>query len=173
MERILTSEQMRLADKFNIENLGISKDILVDRAGMAVADEIDRRFLGGRVLVCIGKGNNGEDGRIVADVLSRKHGFSVATLTVSNGIFKIFDKKFDIIVDCIFGTGLNREVLWTQRHRWLFRKAGDLRATLSITDRYHPKGVSPNRYYFANGLSRHISKKPIRLAFFTFSRKGQ
>ena len=110
MERILTSEQMRLADKFNIENLGISKDILVDRAGMAVADEIDRRFLGGRVLVCIGKGNNGEDGRIVADVLSRKHGFSVATLTVSNGIFKIFDKKFDIIVDCIFGTGLNREV---------------------------------------------------------------
>lgn len=101
---------MRAADKFNIENLGLSKEILVDRAGMAVADEIDRRFLGGRVLVCVGKGSNGEDGRIVADMLSRKHGFSVATLTVANGIFKIFDKKFDIIVDCIFGTGLNRDV---------------------------------------------------------------
>ncbi len=110
MERILTVEQMRAADEFTISSLGISGEILTERAAAAVADEIKKRLYGGRVLVCIGKGNNGEDGKIIAKLLSSAHGFSVATINVSNGIFKMFDKKYDIIVDCIFGTGLNREV---------------------------------------------------------------
>ena len=70
MERILTLEQMRSADRFTIENLGVSEEILVERAGHAVADVIKARFLGGRVLVCIGKGKNGEDGRIIAEIYS-------------------------------------------------------------------------------------------------------
>ena len=110
MERILTAEEMLAVDKFNIENLGIDKEIFIERAGKAVADEIRKRFKGGRVLVCVGKGNNGEDGKIAAKYLSEVHGFTVATLNISNGIFKLLDKDFDIIVDCIFGTGLNREV---------------------------------------------------------------
>ena len=110
MERILSNAQMRLADEYTINNLGISSKILVERAGTIVAKEIEKRFYGGRVLVCIGKGNNGEDGKIIAKYLSKIHGFSVATVNVYNGIFKVFDNKFDIIVDCIFGTGLNREV---------------------------------------------------------------
>ena len=110
MERILTTAQMRAADEYTIKNLGVAEDVLVERAGKCVADEIKKRFFGGRVLVCIGKGNNGADGRIIANELSKTHGFTVTTLTVSNGIFKLFDKKYDIIVDCIFGTGLNREV---------------------------------------------------------------
>ena len=95
MERILTVEQMRLADKNTIENLGISPEILVERAGKAVADEIIDRFPGGRVLVCVGKGNNGADGRVIANILSKTHGFSVAVLNVYNGIFKLFEKKYD------------------------------------------------------------------------------
>lgn len=110
MERILTVNQMQEMDKFTTEKLGISTDILIERAGVCIADEIIKRFPGGRVLVCVGKGNNGEDGKIVAKVLSKRHGFTVATINVSNGIFKIFDKEFDIIVDCIFGTGLNKQV---------------------------------------------------------------
>ena len=110
MERILTTAQMRAADKYTIEKLGVSEKDLVERAGSCVADEIIKRFKGGRVLVCVGKGNNGADGRVVADILSKTHGFTVAVLTVSNGIFKLFNKKFDIIVDCIFGTGLSRTV---------------------------------------------------------------
>ena len=110
MERILTAAQMRIADEFTINNLGVSKEELVYRAGKCVAGEVLARFKGGRVLVCIGKGNNGEDGKIIAEILSKKHGFSVATVNVYNGIFKIFDSKFDIIIDCIFGTGLNRVV---------------------------------------------------------------
>ena len=110
MERILTNAQMREADRFTIEQLGVSREELVERAGMAVATEINKRFIGGRVLVCIGQGNNGEDGKVVAQLLSKRHGFKVSTVNVANGFFKIFENKFDIIVDCIFGTGLNREV---------------------------------------------------------------
>ncbi len=110
MERILSVNQMRLADEYTINKLGVLETELINRAGEAVASEILKRFKGGRVLVCMGKGNNGKDGRVVADILAKKHGFSVASISVSNGIFKLFDKKFDIIVDCIFGTGLNKEV---------------------------------------------------------------
>ena len=110
MERILTNKQMRDADEFTMQNLGISHDELVFRAGSAVVDVINKRFLGGRVLVCIGVGNNGADGEVIAKLLSKKHGFTVSTVNVKNGIFKVFDNKFDIIVDCIFGTGLNRTV---------------------------------------------------------------
>ncbi len=110
MQRILSAEQMRSADKYTIETLGVSQDELVLRAGTAVADEIKNRFFGGRVLVCVGKGNNGKDGLIVADILSRTHGYNVTIFNVKNGLLKVFDKKYDIIVDCIFGTGLNRQI---------------------------------------------------------------
>lgn len=111
MERVLTVKQMLSADMFTIENLGVPQDELVFRAGKCVAEEILKRFIGGRVLVCIGKGNNGADGKVVADILSKVHGFSVNVLSVNNGIIKLFEKKYDIIVDCIFGTGLNKEVV--------------------------------------------------------------
>lgn len=110
MERILTARQMREADKYTIDNLGVSEDLLIERAGAAVAEEIIKRFQGGRVLVCVGKGKNGADGKIVAEILSKVHGFSVLSVNVNNGIFKAFERKFDIIVDCIMGTGLNRPI---------------------------------------------------------------
>lgn len=108
MERILSVEQMRAADEFTIKKLGFTSETLTERAGAAVAQEIIKRLKGGRVLVCTGKGNNGNDGRVIAKILAATHGFTVASVTVANGIFKLFDKKFDVIVDCIFGTGLNR-----------------------------------------------------------------
>ena len=110
MDRILTVEQMKKADEFTINNLGFSQEELIERAGNAVANEIAERFRGGRVLVCVGKGNNGKDGNVVANVLGKIHGYSVSTLNVENGFLKLLDKKHYIIVDCIFGTGLNREV---------------------------------------------------------------
>ena len=110
MERVLSVKQMVDSDNFTINHLGVPQETLVMRAGSAVAEEIIKRYHGGRVLVCIGKGNNGEDGKVIAKILSNTHGFFVTTLTVSNGIFKAFDNTYDIIVDCIFGTGLSRDV---------------------------------------------------------------
>ncbi len=110
MERILTAQQMRLADEYTITKLGIPEEVLVERAGVAVAEEIQKRFKGGRILIAVGKGNNGKDGRIVAEILSSVHGFAVTLYDVFNDDISVLDGDYDIILDCIFGTGLNRDV---------------------------------------------------------------
>lgn len=110
MDRILSVKEMRVADEYTVNKLGITAEILTERAAAAVTGEIKRRFHGGRVLVCVGAGHNGDDGKLIAKMLSVKHGFSVAVMNVSCGMLKLFDRTFDIIVDCIFGTGLNRPV---------------------------------------------------------------
>lgn len=110
MERLLNALEMKAVDDYTINNLGFSSQMLIERAGTAVAMEIVKRFKGGRVLCCVGKGNNGEDGKVIARCLSDIHGFSVSTLNIRNGIFRLLDKEYDIIVDCIFGTGLNRQI---------------------------------------------------------------
>ena len=120
MERILSVAEMRAADEYTIKTLGVPAEILTERAGAAVAEEIAKRFKGGRVLVCTGRGNNGKDGKVIAELLSKLHGFSVSTFSAEVGFFKIFEKKFDIIVDCLFGTGLNREV--TGRYKTAIEK---------------------------------------------------
>ncbi|MBE7090121.1 MAG: NAD(P)H-hydrate epimerase [Clostridiales bacterium] len=110
MIRVLTVKQMQDADKYTIEQLGIPSETLIERAGEAVYNEIEKRYHGGRVLVCIGVGNNGRDGEIIAKLLSNKHGFKVTVCYIAQDNLAVLDKKYDIIVDCIFGTGLNREV---------------------------------------------------------------
>ncbi len=110
MERILTVCQMQKADSFTINTLGVSQDELIFRAGEGVATVIKEQFFGGRVLVCVGKGNNGKDGLVIADILRKTHGFSVKVFDGENPNYDLFNKPFDIIVDCLFGVGLNRQI---------------------------------------------------------------
>ena len=109
MQRILTAKEMRDADAFTIDKLGIPEEELVNRAGEAVAVEILKRKKGGRVLICCGKGKNGEDGKIIAKTLYPHHGFKVNVFDIDDDL-SIFDNEYDIIVDSLLGTGLNREV---------------------------------------------------------------
>ena len=71
MQPVLTPEQMRHVDA----NSGVSFDVLVERAGHAVAHAA-RLLMGGtygrRVVVVAGKGNNGADGRIAARRLEER-----------------------------------------------------------------------------------------------------
>ncbi len=110
MERILTVCQMQKADSFTINTLGTQQEELIFRAGEGVATVIKEKFFGGRVLVCVGKGNNGKDGLVIADILSKTHGFSVKLFDSENPDYNLFNKPFDIIVDCLFGVGLNRNI---------------------------------------------------------------
>ena len=105
MKRVLSTEQMRGAENSALLLQGISSSDLVVRAGNAVAKAITDRFSGGKVLVIVGKGNNGADGRVIFQALSLNENFSVSLADV----FHLPEEKFDIVVDCIFGTGLNRE----------------------------------------------------------------
>ncbi len=70
--RILTAAQMREADRFTIEEIGIPSIVLMENAGHRVVDAL-RTMCGGlsglRVSVLSGRGNNGGDGFVVARLL--------------------------------------------------------------------------------------------------------
>ena len=71
--RILTTAQMRDADRRAIEEIGIPSAVLMDTAGRQVVAAMERHLpalAGQRVAVVCGKGNNGGDGFVVARVLS-------------------------------------------------------------------------------------------------------
>jgi hydroxyethylthiazole kinase-like uncharacterized protein yjeF len=82
---ILTGEQMRRIDRRATEEHGIAGLALMDGAGTAVADALERDFpeaLGSPLLVLCGKGNNGGDGLVAARVLaSRGHAVEVWILS--------------------------------------------------------------------------------------------
>ncbi len=122
MQIYLTSEQAREADD-NTMNSGVSSETLMLRAGRAIADEVRGAFLrlkAKSVLIVCGTGNNGGDGYVAARELIND-GISVCVYAfngeLSAGCRRERDRYMgeytqtvggDIIVDCIFGTGLNR-----------------------------------------------------------------
>ena len=133
MQEILTPAEMYQADALAVES-GISSLRLMERAGRAVAAEILKRFKKGRVAVICGPGNNGGDGFVVARLLAAKKWPVDLFITGEAGALagdaaKMFKKwrgrvhsfgalgtsfekhdKPHLIVDAIFGAGLNREM---------------------------------------------------------------
>jgi NAD(P)H-hydrate epimerase len=83
MLKVVTSKEMQEIDRLTIERYGIAGTILMERAGLAVAEKINNLFFqksevkkritdnGERttVLVLCGGGNNGGDGLVVARIL--------------------------------------------------------------------------------------------------------
>lgn len=107
---------------------GVSSETLMTRGGEALAYEVmaacDLVMRNRDVLFVCGNGNNGGDGYVAARIMLGR-GYNVYVYAIEgtpsadcarekeryNGPFV---KKFDVakvIVDCIFGTGLSREVL--------------------------------------------------------------
>ncbi len=123
--KVLTNKQMRECDNYAIKVLKIPSKTLMQRAGEAIADEAQRvakRLNKDDILVVCGTGNNGGDGYVCAEEL-RKRGLNVkiyafeGTFSPDCEAFKKWSKcsylqhiTGSIIVDCIFGTGLDREV---------------------------------------------------------------
>src|SRR3954454_2245760 len=67
--KILTPEQIREVDRLTSEKHGIPSLILMENAGMRVAEVLEDRFENFRELtiaILCGKGNNGGDGMVVA-----------------------------------------------------------------------------------------------------------
>jgi NAD(P)H-hydrate epimerase len=115
MEPLVGPEEMGAADRRTIA-AGTPVDVLMERAGRAVAWEARRRLGGGygrRALVVCGKGNNGGDGLVAARALSQ-WGVGTAVLELANGVdahelARALDRA-DVAVDAMFGTGLQRDV---------------------------------------------------------------
>lgn len=152
MQIYLTSEQEREADK-NAINFGISSEILMKRAGRAIADEVQaaaRRLNAKKVLLVCGTGNNGGDGYVAArELLAR--GFAVSVYCLEGELSvgckrekKRYTGKYtrtiagEVIVDCIFGTGLNRKL--QGEHATLVKKINSAGAYVISAD--IPSGIN-------------------------------
>src|ERR1700679_2871889 len=68
--KILTAAEMGAVDRRTAEEFGVPVEVLMERAGGAVAAFCLRRYpAAARVVVLCGKGNNGGDGLVAARVL--------------------------------------------------------------------------------------------------------
>lgn len=141
MNYVVTSAEMQSADQYTSEKLGLPSLVLMERAALAVADEIcklfERQKGQKRVKVCIacGSGNNGGDGFALGRILNER-GFSVhffmaeetEKCSEANRIQRKISEnlglavstgqpveEYDIIVDAVFGTGLHRELTGSYR----------------------------------------------------------
>jgi len=82
--RILTAEQMREADRYTIDEIGIPSLVLMENAGRQVVAAIESAYeskLDGRVAVLCGRGNNGGDGFVVARTLLQ-HGIETSVFVI-------------------------------------------------------------------------------------------
>lgn len=126
-----TGEQMRRADLYTIEKIGVPSMVLMERAALEVVrcmeeEQLDFR----RVLVICGSGNNGGDGYAIARLLHLK-GHDVTIFFAGNSqkrseenaqqakiaahyeipvITNLDTEEYSVIIDALFGTGLKREV---------------------------------------------------------------
>ena len=134
--KVVTAEQMREIDR-KASGIGLTTEILMENAGRAVAEEIEKlvgSVVAKHILVIVGPGNNGGDGLVAARHLAdsgvevnvylcakRPEGDNNLALAQQRGI-KTFhydqDKDFarfdgllsssDVVIDAIFGTGRSR-----------------------------------------------------------------
>ncbi|MAV87151.1 MAG: bifunctional ADP-dependent NAD(P)H-hydrate dehydratase/NAD(P)H-hydrate epimerase [Rhodospirillaceae bacterium] len=125
---ILTTDQMYLADDLAIKS-GLDSFNLMQTAGLSVIRVLRKKWSRRRVLVLCGPGNNGGDGFIVASGLKNigwpvKLGLLGDKVDLDNDALRasklwkgeiqnlsieLLDNA-DLIVDALFGAGLNREV---------------------------------------------------------------
>lgn len=146
MFKAVTVSQIQKLDKTAIEKVGIPSIVLMENAGRAVAEEVEKSLRGKRNgVVCIvcGLGNNAGDGFVAARYLIDA-GINVKIFLIGEGRqlkhdaavnYQILKKlrypisecgggkscvfldslsqyiaRADVVVDAIFGVGLNREI---------------------------------------------------------------
>ena len=135
--KIFSATQLYEADKFTIQNQGITSEQLMERAAIEIFNWLHQKMQGAQVKIHLfcGIGNNGGDGLALARHLW-EHGYNIEVHVVSYSdkrsddflanLNKLKDRKVwpnfiqedtqfppinpeEIIIDAIFGIGLNRE----------------------------------------------------------------
>ena len=131
MEFLVTGAQMKQCDEYTMHEIGIPSMVLMERAALAVTEEMERAQLDlESVLVVCGSGNNGGDGFAVARLLDER-GVRVTvafegretSLTAETRLQKNIcekcgikpcsnyqEREYTVIVDALFGVGLSRPV---------------------------------------------------------------
>jgi NAD(P)H-hydrate epimerase len=138
--KIASVDEMRFMDRYAIEKLGIAEEILMENAGHAAISVLQNKIgvKGRKFVIFCGTGNNGGDGLVVARLLhsfecqvkvfllAEKNKFRGAAQTnmaiidkLPIEVLKLEDEAAakkdvthcDVIIDSIFGTGLDRAVV--------------------------------------------------------------
>lgn len=133
MEKVVTAAEMKKLDAHTIHEIGVPSLVLMERAALAVRDEILTAYpiSQSKVVVVAGSGNNGGDGLAVARLL-KIAGVNVSILNVGNPEHASDEHKVQeqickyyhipettnlnvlddatLIVDAIFGIGIDREI---------------------------------------------------------------
>lgn len=132
-DKLYTAQQVREQDYVAIHEFGITGYELMERAGRAVVDDTHDRYpSSGHWLVMCGPGNNGGDGYVVArmaagagvdvtlcslaDTAQLKGDAALALADWQAAGGKVLpwpltgDTKFDLALDALLGTGIDREV---------------------------------------------------------------
>ncbi|MGN0435113.1 MAG: NAD(P)H-hydrate dehydratase [Wujia sp.] len=131
MNYVANGQEMLRIDEYTINVLGIPQMVLMERAALGIAEFVKDRFsVKSRVLVVVDSGNNGGDGIAVARMLhiagydveifwingleQSSEGFiqqyGIAKKLRMKFIDEILDYGYDVVIDGIFGVGLNRAV---------------------------------------------------------------
>lgn len=136
IEYLLTGEEVLRYDRNTSEYFKVPEIVLMEQAALMAVKRICaiENVKSKKILIMSGTGNNGGDGMAVARLLSQR-GAVVTVFIVSNHsleevvfsnsaslqyeilrqmklpiVTKFIDDSYDMIVDCIFGVGLNREI---------------------------------------------------------------
>ena len=88
---------------------------LIETAGKKIGEFLLKNFNNKKILFICGTGNNGKDGKLASNFLNKNNQFSEVFdidkfKKDKNKKLLSFFKDFDLVVDCIFGTGLNRKI---------------------------------------------------------------
>ncbi len=130
MRYLVNEIEMKQIDKDTIEGTGVPSMVLMERAALAVVEEIRQRVDAPSVLCVCGCGNNGADGLAIARILAESdimaHVLILGNTERATEEWKqqkaIIEKlsipvvanpelsEYTVIVDALFGIGLGRDV---------------------------------------------------------------
>lgn len=162
MRTLVTGKQMKSIDSWTIETVGIPSLVLMERAALSVAREVeDRAGKKERIWCACGCGNNGADGVAAARMLHLA-GYPVVVIYIGDrekgsrefqlqasiaerlGVSLIEYEEFipgrcDVLVDAVFGVGLSRPVTGAYREFLNMLRDAEPRLTVAVD---MPSGIS-------------------------------
>jgi hydroxyethylthiazole kinase-like uncharacterized protein yjeF len=157
MRKIYSVEEIQTIEKKEFKKLRNSY-VLMKRAGTNCAKKIYKSKLNSKFIVLCGPGNNGGDGLVISQVLKKldqnvtlyclestaykgdaKIAYKKNRLT-KNNYNSLNIPKNSIIIDCIFGIGLNRKV--KGMYKKIIKKINSLKQHIISID--IPSGINGN-----------------------------
>ena len=178
-------DEVTSLDKKCYTKYALSEDILMEHASTSMLDFIEDKFKkDSKILIVSGVGNNGADGIALARLLQGKYKVKLflpfgvksqmAKLQLKRASLvdvKIVDKisKSDIVVDCLFGSGLNR--MLNEKSQIIIKKLNKMDAykiACDIPSGINIKGQISSICFYANIT---ISMGALKKSLFTDSVK--